>query len=152
GYGPVTVLYSGQLLGALYDIRNVRYDGYRVLTNKPACGAMRGHGTVNVRFGFESQLDMLAHELGMDPAEIRVRNKLPAPCMTVNNLRVTSYGYPECIERVVAASGWRERRGKLPRGRGLGLAGSHYVSGAANPINRSDMPHSSVTLKADRDG
>src|SRR5205085_1410867 len=49
-YGVVTILYSGALLGALYDIPNIRYDGYRVLTNKPACGAMRGHGTVNVRF------------------------------------------------------------------------------------------------------
>ena len=56
-YGVVTILYSGALLGALYDIPNIRYDGYRVLTNKPACGAMRGHGTVNVRFAFESQLD-----------------------------------------------------------------------------------------------
>ena len=45
---------------ALYDIPNIQYDGYRVLTNKPACGAMRGHGTVNVRFAFESQLDELA--------------------------------------------------------------------------------------------
>src|SRR6185312_12646198 len=44
-YGVVTILYSGALLGALYDIPNIRYDGYRVLTNKPACGAMRGHGT-----------------------------------------------------------------------------------------------------------
>lgn len=152
GYGPVTVLYSGSLLGALYDIRNLRYDGFRVLTNKPSCGAMRGHGTVNMRFAFESQLDMLARDLDIDPAEIRRRNFLPAPCITVNNLRVTSYGFPECIERVIAASGWRERKGKLPRGRGLGLAGSHYVSGAANPINRSELPHSSVTLKADRDG
>ena len=59
-YGVVTILYSGALLGALYDIPNIRYDGYRVLTNKPACGAMRGHGTVNVRFAFESQLDELA--------------------------------------------------------------------------------------------
>lgn len=152
GYGPVTVLYSGQLLGALYDIRNMRYDGYRVLTNKPSCGAMRGHGTVNVRFAFESVLDMLARDLNLDAAEMRLRNKLPAPCITVNGLRVTSYGYPECIEKVVAASGWRERKGKLPPGHGLGIAGSHYVSGAANPINRSDLPHSSVTLKADRDG
>ncbi len=152
GYGPVTVLYSGQLLGALYDIHNMRYDGYRVLTNKPSCGAMRGHGTVNVRFAFESVLDMLARDLNLDAAEMRLRNKLPAPCITVNGLRVTSYGYPECIEKVLAASGWRERKGKLQPGHGLGIAGSHYVSGAANPINRSDLPHSSVTLKADRDG
>ncbi len=151
-YGVVTILYSGALLGALYDIPNIQYDGYRVLTNKPACGAMRGHGTVNVRFAFESQLDELAAKIGMDPAEIRQRNFLQPPCITVNGLRVQSYGLPECIEKTVERSGWKQRKGKLPRGRGLGIACSHYVSGAANSIIRSDMPHSTVNIKIDRDG
>ncbi len=151
-YGVVTILYSGALLGALYDIPNIQYDGYRVLTNKPACGAMRGHGTVNVRFAFETQLDELAAKIGMDPAEIRQRNLLTPPCVTVNGLRVESYGLPECIERTVARSGWNERKGKLAKGRGLGIACSHYVSGAANSIIRSDMPHSTVNIKIDRDG
>lgn len=151
-YGVVTILYSGALLGALYDIPNIRYDGFRVLTNKPACGAMRGHGTVNVRFAFESQLDEIAATLGIDPAVIRRRNLLKPPCVTINNLRVQSYGLPECIEKVIERSGWMQRKGKLPRGRGLGLACSHYVSGAANSIIRSDMPHSTVNLKIDRDG
>src|SRR5712691_7153045 len=151
-YGVVTILYSGALLGALYDIPNIRYDGYRVLTNKPACGAMRGHGTVNVRFAFESQLDEIANQLGIDSATIRRRNLLKPPCVTVNNLRVQSYGLPECIEQVVLRSKWSERKGKLPRGRGLGIACSHYVSGAANSIIRSDMPHSTVNIKIDRDG
>ncbi len=151
-YGVVTILYSGALLGALYDIPNIQYDGYRVLTNKPACGAMRGHGTVNVRFAFESQLDELAAQLKMDTAEIRRRNLLQPPCVTVNGLRVQSYGLPECIEKVVERSGWRDRNGRLPRGRGLGIACSHYVSGAANSIIRSDMPHSTVNIKIDRDG
>src|SRR5437588_9668874 len=151
-YGVVTILYSGALLGALYDIPHIRYDGYRVLTNKPACGAMRGHGTVNVRFAFESQLDEMAAKLGIDPAEIRRRNLLKPPCITINNLRVQSYGLPECIEKVVERSGWKQRRGKLPRGRGLGIGCSHYVSGAANSIIRSDMPHSTVNIKIDRDG
>jgi len=151
-YGVVTILYSGALLGALYDIPNIGYDGYRVLTNKPACGAMRGHGTVNVRFAFESQLDEIALKLNLDPAEIRRRNLLKPPCVTVNNLRVQSYGLPECIEQVVERSKWRERKGKLSRGRGLGIACSHYVSGAANSIIRSDMPHSTVNIKIDRDG
>ncbi|MGC2474804.1 MAG: molybdopterin cofactor-binding domain-containing protein [Candidatus Sulfotelmatobacter sp.] len=151
-YGVVTILYSGALLGALYDIPNIQYDGYRVLTNKPACGAMRGHGTVNVRFAFESQLDELAEKIGMDPAEIRQRNLLQPPCITVNGLRVQSYGLPECIEKTVERSGWKERKGKLPKGRGLGIACSHYVSGAANSIIRSDMPHSTVNIKIDRDG
>ena len=151
-YGVVTILYSGALLGALYDIPNIRYDGYRVLTNKPACGAMRGHGTVNVRFAFESQLDEIAAHLKIDPAEIRRRNLLKPPCITVNNLRVQSYGLPECVEKVVTRSRWKERKGKLPPGRGLGIACSHYVSGAANSIIRSDMPHSTVNIKIDRDG
>jgi 4-hydroxybenzoyl-CoA reductase subunit alpha len=148
----VTILYSGALLGALYDIPNIQYDGYRVLTNKPVCGAMRGHGTVNVRFAFESQLDELALQIGKDPAEVRQHNLLKPPCITVNGLRVQSYGLPECIEKVVDQSGWKQRKGKLPKGRGLGIACSHYVSGAANSIIRSDMPHSTVNIKIDRDG
>ncbi len=151
-YGVVTILYSGALLGALYDIPNIQYDGYRVLTNKPVCGAMRGHGTVNVRFAFETQLDELAAAIGMDPAEIRQHNLLKPPCVTVNGLRVQSYGLPECIEKVVERSGWKQRKGKMPKGRGLGVACSHYVSGAANSIIRSDMPHSTVNIKIDRDG
>ena len=151
-YGVVTILYSGALLGALYDIPNIQYDGYRVLTNKPVCGAMRGHGTVNVRFAFESQLDELALKLKMDPAEIRRRNLLKPPCITINGLRVQSYGLPECIDKVVDRSDWNNRIGKLPKGRGLGIACSHYVSGAANSIIRSDMPHSTVNIKIDRDG
>src|SRR2546427_2248958 len=151
-YGVVTILYYGALLGAFYDIPNIGYDGYRVLTNKPACGAMRGHGTVNVRFAFESQLDEIAAKLNIDPAEIRRRNLLQPPCVTVNGLRVLSYGLPECIDQIVARSQWNDRKGKLGKGRGLGIACSHYVSGAANSIIRSDMPHSTVNIKIDRDG
>ena len=151
-YGVVTILYSGALIGALYDIPHIRYDGYRVLTNKPACGAMRGHGTVNVRFAFESQMDEIAAKLKLDPAAVRRINLLKPPTVTVNGLRVLSYGLPECIDQVITRSGWEERKGKLPKGRGLGMACSHYVSGAANSIIRSDMPHSTVNIKIDRDG
>ena len=151
-YGVVTILYSGALLGALYDIPHIRYDGFRVLTNKPACGAMRGHGTVNVRFAFESQMDEICAKLSLDPATVRRKNLLKPPTITVNGLRVLSYGLPECIDKVIAHSEWAERKGKLPKGRGLGMACSHYVSGAANSIIRSDMPHSTVNIKIDRDG
>jgi 4-hydroxybenzoyl-CoA reductase subunit alpha len=151
-YGVVTILYSGALLGALYDIPHIRYDGFRVLTNKPACGAMRGHGTVNVRFAFESQMDEMCAKLNLDPATVRRINLLKPPTITVNGLRVLSYGLPECIDKVIDSSEWADRKGKLPKGRGLGMACSHYVSGAANSIIRSDMPHSTVNIKIDRDG
>jgi 4-hydroxybenzoyl-CoA reductase subunit alpha len=150
-YGPVSVLYSGALLHAIYDLPHVRFDGYRVLTNKPACGAMRGHGTVNVRFAFESALDEIATRLKIDPAVLRTRNLQKVPFVTANGLRVQSYGLPECIEKVVERAEWKFRKGRLGRGRGLGLACSHYVSGAANPILRSDMPQSTVEVKLERD-
>src|SRR5262250_2916051 len=108
-YGVVTILYSGALLGALYDIPNIQYDGYRVLTNKPACGAMRGHGTVNVRFAFESQLDELAAKIGLNPAALRLVKLLQPPAITVNGLRVLSYGLPQCIDQVITRSDWNGR-------------------------------------------
>jgi len=151
-YGVVTILYAGQLLAAIYDIPHIRYDGYRVLTNKPPCGAQRGHGSVNTRFAFESLLDMIAEDLGLDPVTIRARNFLRPNTRTVNDLRVTSYGLPECIRRVVEASHFFEKWRKLPYGRGIGLGCSHYVSGAGRPIIRSNMPHSNVIVRVDVDG
>ena len=76
GYGVVTILYSGSMLYAIYDLHNVKYIGKRVLTNTPPCGAFRGHGTVDVRFAFESLLDEMAGELGLDPVEVRRANFL----------------------------------------------------------------------------
>ena len=64
GYGVVTILYSGSMLYAIYDLHNVKYIGKRVLTNTPPCGAFRGHGTVDMRFAFESLLDQMARRDG----------------------------------------------------------------------------------------
>ena len=60
GYGVVTILYAGSMLYAIYDLHNVKYVGRRVLTNTPPCGAFRGHGTVDIRFAFESLVDEMA--------------------------------------------------------------------------------------------
>ena len=152
GYGLVTILYAGALLHALYKVGAVRYRGYRVYTNLPPCGAMRGHGAVNVRFAVESLLDEMAPQLGLDPFAVRRANLIEAPYRTLNDLQVNSYGLPQCLDAVEKASGWRERRGKLPPGRGLGLACSHYVSGSAKPVHWSGEPHAVVNLKLDFDG
>ena len=159
-YGVVTILYSGALLAAIYDIDAIRFDGYRVITNKPSCGPMRGHGTIGARHAFESLLERAASELSLDPAELRRRNLLQGPTRTSNDLRVTSYGYPECLERVVSASGWEQRHGSADsstpktgtKKRGLGIGSSHYVSGASNAIIRGSFPHTTVLLQVERDG
>jgi 4-hydroxybenzoyl-CoA reductase subunit alpha len=152
GYGIVTILYAGALLNAIYDIPAVRYDGYRVYTNTPACGAMRGHGTVDVRHAFECLLDTMAGELGLDPFQVRRLNLLKAPTRTINDLAVESYGLPECLDWIEAASGWNDRKGALPPNKGLGIACSHYVSGAAKPVHWTGEPHAVVNLKLDFDG
>ncbi|OIQ94640.1 4-hydroxybenzoyl-CoA reductase subunit alpha [mine drainage metagenome] len=151
GYGIVTILYSGALLNGLYDIPAVKYDGYRVYSNTPPCGAMRGHGTVNSRFAFEALLDTMAKELGLDPIAVRRNNLLVAPTDTINGLKVMSYGLPDCLERVEQASGWQARIGKLPKGHGLGIACSHFVSGSAKPIHFTGQPHATIILKLDFD-
>ena len=152
GYGLVTILYAGALLHALYRIGAVRYRGYRVYTNLPPCGAMRGHGAVDVRLAFESLLDEMAGQLGLDPFAVRRANLIEAPYRTLNDLQVNSYGLPQCLDAVEQASGWHERRGKLPPGHGLGMACSHYVSGSAKPVHWSGEPHAVVNLKLDFDG
>jgi 4-hydroxybenzoyl-CoA reductase subunit alpha len=152
GYGIITILYAGSLLHGLYDIPAVKYDGYRVYANLPPCGAMRGHGSVDTRHAFECLVDRMAHELGLDPFAVRRVNLLQAPTRTMNDLTVNSYGLAECLDKVERASGWRERLGKLPPGKGLGMACSHYVSGAAKPIHFTGEPHAVVNLKLDFDG
>jgi xanthine dehydrogenase D subunit len=59
-----------------YDCGDVEIDTWIAYTNNPPCGAMRGFGAVQACFGYESQMDRLAAELGMDPVELRLRNAM----------------------------------------------------------------------------
>jgi 4-hydroxybenzoyl-CoA reductase alpha subunit len=151
-YGVASTYYTGALQTVTYRVPTYRFDGARVFTNKPPCGPKRGHGTPQPRFALEVQLDKIACDLGLDPAEIRRRHLQPANSLTANFLRVGSIGLGACIDKVVAASGWRKRRAKLPPGRGLGLACSSYLCGAGLPIYWNSMPQSGVQLKLDRGG
>jgi 4-hydroxybenzoyl-CoA reductase alpha subunit len=151
-FGLVTTYYSGQLLTGPYHFPNYRFDSTRVFTNKPPNGPKRGHGSVQPRFAFEVQLDEIAHQLNIDPIEIRRRNFLGEHTETVNGQRVTSNGFMECLQEVESASDWKERHGKLPHGRGLGVAGSMYISGTNYPVYPNKMPQAGVQLKIDRSG
>src|SRR5215471_11306930 len=151
-YGVASTYYTGALQTVTYKVPAYRFDGARVFTNKPPCGPKRGHGTPQPRFALEVQLDKIACDLGLDPAQMRKSHLHPAGGLTVNYLQVGSMGLGPCIDKVVEASGWRERRGKLPHGRGLGIACSSYICGAGLPIYWNSMPQSGVQLKLDRGG
>ncbi len=151
-FGVVTTYYNGVLANGPYRLPNFRYRGRRVYSNKPPCGAMRGHGAVNTRYAYEILLDEAAHDLGIDPAAFRRDNVLPPNTKTINELRITTSGIGECIDRAVEASGWKEKYGKLPFGHGIGIAGGFYISGSALPIHWDKIPQSTVHLKVDLDG
>jgi 4-hydroxybenzoyl-CoA reductase subunit alpha len=151
-FGLVTTYYSGQLLCAPYDMPAYRFDSTRVYTNKPACGPKRGHGSVQPRFAFEVQMDRLAEKLDLDPIDFRRRNFIGSDTRTVNELRITSNGFLECLASVEGASDWSEKFRKLPFGRGVGIAGSTYISGTNYPIYPNEMPQSAVQMQIDRSG
>jgi 4-hydroxybenzoyl-CoA reductase alpha subunit len=149
-YGAASLLYTGALQTTTYDIPAYKFEGVRVFTNKAPCGPKRGHGTPQPRFALELHLDKIAHDLGIDPVDLKRRNFVRPFTRAVNWLRVTSCGLDECTQKVLEASGYhgRERR----RGHGMGFAVSAYMSGAGTAIYWNDMPHSEVQLKVDRTG
>jgi 4-hydroxybenzoyl-CoA reductase alpha subunit len=151
-HGAASTFYTGVLTPVTYELPRFKFEACRVFTNKPACGPKRGHGTPQPRFGQEVQLDKIAERLGLDPAEMRLAMVTKPDSLTASWLRVGSTGLAECIRKVVEMSGWKQRRGKLGPGRGLGLACSSYMCGAGVSIYWNKMPHSAVQLLLDRSG
>ncbi len=151
-YGPASTFYTGVLQTVTYELPRYKFDACRTFTNKPPCGPKRGHGTPQPRFGQEVQLDKIAEKLKLDPAELRLGMVAKPNSLTANWLKIGTIGLAECIRQAVARSDWKNRYGKLPAGRGLGIACSSYLSGAGLPIYWNKMPHSGVQLLADRSG
>lgn len=151
-FGVVTSYYNGVLLQAPYKLNNFGFRTLRVYTNKPQCGAMRGHGAVNSRFAVESVIDDLAHKIKIDPCELRMKNFLDSHTFTVGHYRITSNGSRESLLKVMEQSAWKTRFGKLEYGHGLGVGCGFFISGSALPIIRNELPQSVVHLKVDFDG
>ena len=151
-FGVITAYYAGSMIPTLYQIPNYKYFGRRMYTNKPPCGAMRGHGVPQPRFAFESLLDMLAEKIGMDPIDIRMANAMEPNTRTVNDLDVLSCEFKATLDDVRERSGWDEKQGKLPFGKGIGIGCGGFVSGAGYPIYRSKFPHSNAILRVLEDG
>lgn len=146
--GPIQVGIVTGHLSFPYRIPNLRYDGYVVYTNNPVTGPMRGHGAPEARFATESQLDMIAGDLGIDPVELRLKNIVQSGDVLPTGWRVTSCGLEECIRRVVEASGWRHKRSRMDRGRGMGMAVYGFVCG----VNQDPLDGFAGVVKVQEDG
>ncbi len=168
-FGVITAYYAGSMLLTLYKIPNYKYHGRRVVTNKPACGAMRGHGTPHPRFALECLINMMCDEHGLDPVEVRRINGMDPDYRTVNDLDINSCEFKQCLDKVTQASAFLEKRGKLPEGRGIGISCGGFVSGAGYAIYRGSVqkhtekarepfqkravfPHANAHIKISEDG
>ncbi len=151
-FGVVTSYYNGALLQAPYKLNNFGFRTYRVYTNKPQCGAMRGHGAVNSRFAVESLIDDIARKIKMDPVELRMKNFLDPHTLTVGQYRITSNGSSESLQKVAGQSDWKNKHQKCEYGHGFGVGCGFYISGSALPIIRNELPQTTVHLKLDFDG
>lgn len=118
--GPTVVRQATSSAAGPYRIPNARLMGYCVYTNKVVAGAYRGYGTPQVTWAYESQMDIIARKLGIDPLEIRLRNLLrEGDVIPGAGERARSIGLEECLRRVAAELNWGE---SLPPLHGRGIA------------------------------
>jgi CO/xanthine dehydrogenase Mo-binding subunit len=118
--GPIATSVPFLCMEQAYRMDNVRYNGYRIFTNKPVRGMIRMHGR-SFACGIDLQLDMLGKELGIDPVTMRLVNARQAGDYTPTRSYVASCGLTECIEKAAEKAAWKEKYGKLPAWRGIGI-------------------------------
>ncbi|NIO06995.1 MAG: molybdopterin-dependent oxidoreductase [Deltaproteobacteria bacterium] len=122
--GPRVAMKSGYTAAGPYKIPHVKIDSLSVYTNKPPAGAFRGFGVSQSAWAHESQMDMIAHRLKMDPLEIRLKNVYDEGSEFVTGEHLTGIGLKSCLEKVAASLDWKKKprqpsNGNTKRGKGI---------------------------------
>ncbi|MGD8389213.1 MAG: xanthine dehydrogenase family protein molybdopterin-binding subunit [Desulfobacteraceae bacterium] len=138
-------------ISSIYRVPNVFFETEIVYTNNTYCQAMRGYGNPQAAWALECNLDHLAEEAGIDPYELRLRNRNIPNDLTPMGLNITSCGHEECLNTVADRLGWKDKRGKGGgvkdgKARGVGMASLFHVGGSGR-VYRSDG--SGVIMKLD---
>jgi len=154
GSGVVVIFLTWGFIMLPYRLPNLKYEGYAVYTNNPVRAPQRGHGAPQLRFAVESQLDMIAADLGLDPLEIRLKNARQTGEQLPNGDNVHNCGLSDCLRKAAEFTGFREKYGRdrqsPPSGhirRGIGIGVSAYFGGSLIYPNNS-----SVIVKMSEDG
>jgi 4-hydroxybenzoyl-CoA reductase subunit alpha len=149
GMGSTAIYLTGFFSSFPYKYPNYRYDGYRAYTNTEPTSAMRGFGAPQACFVGESQLDLLAKDLGIDPIEIRRKNGMTPNHEIPGQAVIQSCGLHQCLDKIEEHV---KERGKMPPNRGLGIAAYGFMSGGI--FNWFDTPYafSSALIKINADG
>lgn len=118
--GPTIARFCGLSAAGPYKIPHVKIDVYCVYTNNSVAGAMRGYGGPQAAWAYESQMDVIARALAIDPLELRLRHAYQDGDEHVTGQRLESEGLTDCLHRVARAMDWGAR--PRVRGRGYGIA------------------------------
>jgi 4-hydroxybenzoyl-CoA reductase alpha subunit len=146
--GQLSIFLVGNSNLITYRVPNYQYDGYRIYTNKSFAGALRGHCSPQGMFALESMLNLSADDLCLNHIEIRKKNALRSGDVTGNGMKITTCGLRDCLDKVNEDTNWGNKKGKLPKYRGIGVAAGGMVSGT------NIMGHSACAamLRVNEDG
>jgi 4-hydroxybenzoyl-CoA reductase subunit alpha len=149
GMGATALYLTGFFSSFPYKYPNYRYDGYRVYTNTEPTSAMRGFGAPQSTFVGESQIDMMAEDLGIDPIEIRRKNGMTPNYVVPGQAFIQSCGLHQCLD---AIDKHIKERGKLPPNHGIGVSAYGFMSGGI--FNWFDTPYafSAALVRINIDG
>ena len=148
--GATTLYLAGTFITFPYKTPNYRYDGFRTYTNRMWSSSMRGFGAVSTVYAAETQLDRAAHDLGIDPLEIRRKNAMTPGYEAPGQYKVESCGILACIDKMEERV--KEKWSKLEKDEGIGFATFAYMSGGI--FNWIDTPYafSGAMVKVNIDG
>jgi 4-hydroxybenzoyl-CoA reductase alpha subunit len=148
-HGPAVLAYHNVMFSTLYRVKNIKYDGRLVYTNKNWGGACRGYGDPQASFAQEVMMDMIAEKLQIDPIDLRLKNANIPDEVTANDVKITSCGLKECLISAREASGWDAKKKAKKKFRGLGIAAMIYTGGGSIG---SGFNYSGATIQMNADG
>ena len=131
--GPRLIKNGGYGTGGPHHIPNVWVDSYAVYTNIAPAGAFRGYGVSQAAWAYETQMDMIAEQLGLDPLEFRMRNLLVDGQRVMTGEAMFDAHFQELLGRAATWIGWDGgvpvRSGSKVRAKGL----SCIIKGTVTP-------------------
>jgi CO/xanthine dehydrogenase Mo-binding subunit len=110
--GPRVAKKSGYTAAGPYKIPNLKIDSYSIYTNKPPAGAFRGFGVSQSAWAVESQMDIIAARLKIDPLELRKKNGYDEGDKFVTEETLRAVGLKECLDEVAKSIGWESDKFK----------------------------------------
>jgi CO/xanthine dehydrogenase Mo-binding subunit len=144
--GPRVAKKSGYTAAGPYKIPHLKIDSYSVYTNKPPAGAFRGFGVSQSAWAVESQMDIIAAALRMDPLELRKKNGYDEGDRFVTEEKLHAVGLKQCLNEVAESIGWDPNRFKASNGQSSASGSLRRGKGLACMIKATITPSISCAV------